>query len=61
MNDDLKRGWEQLEEGLTTAMVKLSEAINKAKEEMPDSMKKINDEYLKVQEALDRAVQKMRK
>lgn len=61
MNDDLKRGWEQLEEGLTTAMGKLSEAINKAKEEMPDAMKKINDEYLKVQEALDRAVHKMRK
>ena len=61
MNDDIKKGWEQIEEGLTAAMGKLSEAINKARDEMPDAMKKINDEYLKVQEALDRAVDKMRK
>jgi sugar-specific transcriptional regulator TrmB len=61
MNEDLKKGWEQVEEGLTTAMGKLSDAINKAKDEMPDAMKKINEEYLKVQEALDRAVDKMRK
>ena len=36
MEDDLKKGWEQLEEGLTNAMGKLSEAIEKAKAEMPD-------------------------
>jgi hypothetical protein len=61
MEDDLKKGWEQLEEGLTKAMGKLSEAIEKAKAEMPDAMKTINDEYLRVQEALDKAVDKLRK
>jgi sugar-specific transcriptional regulator TrmB len=61
MEDELKKGWEQLEEGLTKAMDKLSEAIEKAKAEMPDAMKTINDEYLRVQEALDRAVDKLRK
>jgi len=61
MEDELKRGWEQLEEGLTKAMGKLSEAIKKAGAEMPDAMKSINEEYLRVQEALDRAVDKLRK
>lgn len=61
MEDDLKKGWEQLQEGLTTAMGKLSEAIEKAKAEMPEAMKTINDEYLRVQEALDKAVEKLRK
>ena len=61
MEDELKKGWEQLEEGLTKAMGKLSEAIEKAKAEMPDAMKTINDEYLRVQEVLDKAVDKMRK
>jgi len=61
MEDDLKKGWEQLVEGLTKAMGKLSEAIEKAKAEMPDAMKTINDEYLRVQEALDKAVDKLRK
>ena len=61
MEDELKKGWEQLEEGLTKAMGKLSEAIEKAKAEMPDAMKTINDEYLRVQEALDKAVDKLRK
>jgi len=61
MEDELKKGWEQLEEGLTKAMGKLSEAIEKAKAEMPDAMKTINDEYLRVQEVLDRAVDKLRK
>jgi len=31
MNDELKKDWGQLEEGLTKAMAKLSEAIEKAK------------------------------
>ena len=61
MEDDLKKDWEQLEEGLTKAMGKLSEAIEKAKAEMPDAMKTINDEYLRVQEVLDRAVERLRK
>ncbi|MFN2601312.1 MAG: hypothetical protein ABR582_01005 [Gemmatimonadaceae bacterium] len=61
MEDELKKGWEQIEEGLTKAMGKLSEAIEKAKAEMPDAMKTINDEYLRVQEVLDKAVDKLRK
>jgi hypothetical protein len=61
MEDEPKKGWEQLEEGLTKAMGKLSEAIEKAKVEMPDAMKSINEEYLRVQEALDRAVNRLRK
>jgi hypothetical protein len=42
-------------------MSRLQEAIEKAKKEMPDAMKTINDEYLRVQDALDRAVDKLRK
>jgi len=61
MEDEVKKGWEQLEEGLTKAMGKLSEAIEKAKAEMPDAMKTINDEHLRVREALDKAVEKLRK
>jgi len=61
MEDQLKRGWEQIEEGLTKAMGKLSDAIQKAGDEMPGAMKSINEEYLRVQEALDRAVDKLRK
>ena len=61
MENDPKKGWEQIEEGLTQAMKKLSEAIDKARAEMPDAMKSINQEYLRVQEALDRAVDKLRK
>jgi hypothetical protein len=61
MGDELKTGWEQLEEGLTKAMGRLSDAIEKAKVEMPDAMKAINEEYLRVQEKLDQAVDKLRK
>ena len=61
MDEGLKKGWEQLEEGLTKAMGRLSDAIKKAEAEMPDAMKSINAEYLRVQEMLDRAVDKIRK
>jgi hypothetical protein len=61
MEEELKKGWEQIEEGLTKAMGKLSEAIEKARADMPDAMKSINEEYLRVQEVLDRAVDKLRK
>jgi hypothetical protein len=61
MEDDLKKDWEQLAEGLTKAMGKLSEAIETAKAEMPDAMKGINEEYLRVQGMLDKAVNKLRK
>jgi len=60
MADELKKGWEQIEEGLTKAMGKLSDAIKRAEAEMPDAMKSINQEYLRVQEMLDKAVDKLR-
>ncbi len=60
MDEELRKGWEQLEEGLTKTMAKLSEAIEKAKTEMPDAMKGVNDEYLRVQEMLDKAVDRLR-
>jgi hypothetical protein len=61
MEEELKKGWEQIEESLTKAMGKLSDVIEKARADMPDAMKSINEEYLRVQEALDRAVDKLRK
>jgi hypothetical protein len=61
MADELKRGWEQLEEGLTKAMSKLADAIKKGEAEMPGAMKAINEEYLRVQEKLDQAVDKLRR
>ncbi|MEO5579471.1 MAG: hypothetical protein ABIR58_02355 [Gemmatimonadaceae bacterium] len=61
MDDDLKRRWESLEADLRAAMAKLSEAIEKARAEMPAAAKAINDEYLRVQEKLDKAVDQLRK
>jgi hypothetical protein len=61
MEEELKKSWQQVEEGLTKAMGRLSDAIEKARAEMPDAMKSINEEYLRVQEVLDRAVDKLRK
>lgn len=61
MEDELKKGWDKIEEGLTKAMGKLSDAIDKGRAEMPDAMKSINEEYMRVQEMLDRAVDKLRK
>jgi len=42
-------------------MSKLSDAIDKARAEIPEAAKAINDEYLKMQEKLDQAVDKLRK
>jgi len=61
MDDELKRRWDSLEVELRAAMAKLSEAIEKAREEMPAAAKAINDEYLRVQNTLDKAVDKLRK
>ncbi|HVF40349.1 MAG TPA: hypothetical protein VM939_10640 [Gemmatimonadaceae bacterium] len=61
MSDDLKHRWESLEGELRAAMSKLSDAIERAKDEMPAAAKAINDEYLKVQAMLDQAVDKLRK
>ena len=61
MSDELKQKWESIEKELRAAMAKLSEAIEKAREELPDAAKAINEEYLRMQEKLDKAVDKLRK
>ncbi len=61
MSDELKERWESIEKELRAAMAKLSEAIEKAREELPDAAKAINEEYLRMQEKLDKAVDKLRK
>jgi len=61
MEDELKKRWEMLEAELRTAMGRLSEAIEKARGEMPAAAKAINDEYLRVQAMLDGAVERLRK
>ena len=61
MSDDMKQRWESIEKELRAAMAKLSEAIEKARDELPDAAKAINEEYLAMQEKLDKAVDKLRK
>ena len=61
MSDDMKQRWELIEKELRAAMAKLSEAIDKAREELPEAAKAINEEYLRMQEKLDKAVDKLRK
>lgn len=61
MSDELKHKWDSIEKELRAAMAKLSEAIEKAREELPDAAKAINEEYLRMQEKLDKAVDKLRK
>lgn len=61
MNDEIKQRWESLENDIKVAMTRLSEAIEKAKDEMPAAGRAINEEYLRVQEMLDKAVAKLRK
>ncbi len=61
MDDEIKARWESLEVDLKAAMTRLSEAIDKARSEMPAAARAINDEYLRVQEMLDRAMDKLRK
>ena len=53
--------WESIEKELRAAMSRLSDAIEKARTEIPDAARAINDEYLRMQEKLDRAVEKIRK
>ena len=61
MTDDMKQRWDSIEKELRAAMAKLAEAIEKAKDELPDAAKAINEEYLRMQEKLDKAVDKLRK
>ena len=61
MSDELQDKWESIERELKAAMSKLSEAIEKAREEIPEAARAINDEYLKMQEKLDKAVDMIRR
>lgn len=61
MSDEISEKWESIEKELKAAMSKLSDAIDKARAEIPEAAKAINDEYLKMQEKLDQAVDKLRK
>lgn len=61
MTDDMKQRWDSIEKELRAAMAKLADAIEKAKDELPDAAKAINEEYLRMQEKLDKAVDKLRK
>jgi len=61
VDDELKKRWENVEAELKAAMAKLAQAIDKARDEMPAAAKAINDEYLRVQEMLDKAIDKLRK
>lgn len=57
----MKERWESVEKELRAAMAKLSEAIERAREELPEAAKAINEEYLRMQDKLDKAVDKLRK
>ncbi len=61
MADDLTDKWESIEKELKAAMTKLSGAIEKARAEIPEAAKAINEEYLRMQEKLDAAVDRIRK
>jgi hypothetical protein len=61
VSDDMKQRWDSIEKELRAAMAKLADAIEKAKDELPDAAKAINEEYLRMQEKLDKAVDKLRK
>ncbi len=61
MADDMKDKWENIEKELKVAMAKLADAIEKARGEIPEAAKAINEEYLRMQKKLDEVVGKMRK
>ncbi|HTD84206.1 MAG TPA: hypothetical protein VK648_10495, partial [Gemmatimonadaceae bacterium] len=59
--DDIKETLEKLREELTNAGKRLAELANKAEAELSPGIKRINEEYLRLQELLDQAVDKLRK
>jgi len=59
--DDIKEALEKLREELTNAGKRLAELANKAEAELSPGIKRINEEYLRLQELLDQAVDKLRK
>ncbi len=61
MTDDMNEKWESIEKELKAAMARLSEAIERAREEIPEAARAINEEYLRMQKKLDETVDKIRK
>lgn len=61
MSEDMKARWESIEKELRVAMSRLSDAIQKMTDELPEAAKAINEEYLRMQEKLDNAVDRLRK
>jgi hypothetical protein len=61
MDDELTDKWDGIEKELKAAMAKLSDAIEKARQEIPEAAKAINEEYLLMQEKLNSAVDKLHK
>ena len=61
MGDELNDRWEGIERELKAAMAKLSDAIEKAQNELPKAAKAINEEYIRIQKNLDAAVANLRK
>ena len=59
--DDLKQALERLREELSNAGKRLADLAEKAESDLPPWGKKINEEYLRLQELLDQAVDKLRK
>ena len=59
--DDIKETLEKLREELTNAGKRLAELANKAEAELSPGIKRINEEYLRLQALLDSAVDKLRK
>jgi predicted metal-dependent phosphoesterase TrpH len=58
--DDIKQTLDKLREELTNAGRRLAELAEKAEHELPAAGKRINEEFLRLQELLDSAVDKLR-
>ncbi|PYO49247.1 MAG: hypothetical protein DMD72_05485 [Gemmatimonadetes bacterium] len=58
--EDIKQALDKLREELTNAGKRLAELAEKAEAELPAAGKRINEEYLRLQELLDQAIAKLR-
>lgn len=61
MGNELNDKWEGIEKELKAAMARLSDAIEKARDELPEAAKALNEEYIRMQNKLDAAVANLRK
>ena len=61
MGNELNDKWEGIEKELRVAMARLSDAIEKARDELPEAAKALNEEYIRMQKNLDAAVANLRK